>query len=132
MSGLELMEGSHGELAGEGKEGEGGEEAGGVAWARHGEREGCRRGAPWGLGLLLRPPALCTWEQKPEKENWTWGRREEGKIEEKEKEGKEKKRNKKEKIWKFSKLENFWKIKDNLRSWSKIIFVKERNKPKYN
>jgi hypothetical protein len=42
----------HGELAGEGKEGEGEEEAGGAAWGRHGEGEGCT-GAPRGLLSLL-------------------------------------------------------------------------------
>jgi hypothetical protein len=40
MAGLELMEGSHGELA---EEGEVGEEAGGAACGWHGEREGYRR-----------------------------------------------------------------------------------------
>jgi hypothetical protein len=42
----------HGELSGEGKEGEGEEEAGGRILGQHGEGEGCR-GAPRGLLSLL-------------------------------------------------------------------------------
>jgi hypothetical protein len=56
---------AHGELTEEGKEGEGEERegGGGAGVGHHGEGEGCRRGAPWGLSLLLWPPALyvcCT------------------------------------------------------------------------
>jgi hypothetical protein len=54
---------------------------------------------------------------------------------EKRRERKEKKKGRKnkekEKMGKFSKLGNFWKIKDNLRSWWKIIFVKEWYMPNY-
>jgi hypothetical protein len=55
------------------------------------------------------------------------GRRKEKKTE-KRKEGKEKKQRKKGKI---SNLKISEKIKDNLWSWSKIIFVKERYMPNY-
>jgi hypothetical protein len=44
MAGVGASMGAHGELAREGKEGKGEEEAGGAAWGQHGEREGCRRG----------------------------------------------------------------------------------------
>jgi hypothetical protein len=66
--------------------------------------------------------------EKEEGFSVTWGRKQQGQEgegekeerEEKEKEGKEKK-NMENKF----KLENFWKIKDNLWSWSKIIFVQK-------
>jgi hypothetical protein len=50
MAGVELIEGSHGELTGEGKEGEGG--------GRVGRRQGAWLGVAWGaargaMGLLL-------------------------------------------------------------------------------
>jgi hypothetical protein len=47
---------------------------------------------------------------------------------------KRKGRKRKEKIWQIFQTQKFSgrKIKDNLWSWSKIIFVKEMNKPNYN
>jgi hypothetical protein len=44
------MGGSHGELTGQGKEGEGEEEAGGTAWGRHGELLGEGEGAMGAAG----------------------------------------------------------------------------------
>jgi hypothetical protein len=86
------LHGGHGELAGEGIEGEGGGERG-----RHGEGEGCRRGA-WGLDLLLRSVlrSVCEEEEKEEEEE-----------REKKKKGR-KRKEKKSKKGKFSKLEKFW------------------------
>jgi hypothetical protein len=104
------MGGSHGELAGEGKEGEGEEEVGGAAWGRHGELLGEWEGAPWGLRAARSCVAvLLVVSAVREKKKRTW--KEKG--EEKEKEGKEKEK-KGKKYGKNFKLENFRKIKDNL------------------
>jgi hypothetical protein len=117
--------GAHGELAGEGKEGEGGEGRGhglGATWgaARGHHGRGCRRCSLLAASCsLLR--AVCRKE--------TGRRREEKRREERE----EKKKGKKEKkeMNFFLNLEISEKIKDNLWSWSKIIFVKERYVPYY-
>jgi hypothetical protein len=97
MAGLELMEGSHGELAKEGKEGEGGEEAGGAACGWHGEREGYRRGRHGGS-------ACCSGLLRSVRERRNLRRRTEREGEEKKEREKKKKRKgrkrKKEKIWK--------------------------------
>jgi hypothetical protein len=116
MAGVELIEGSHVELTGEGKEGEGG--------GRVGRRQGAWLGVAWEaargtMGLLLplfvRAAAAGCFvlnELDVRKER----RKERRKR--KEKEGKEKRKNK-EKIWKIFQTWKFQrrKIKDNLWSW---------------
>jgi hypothetical protein len=100
----------HGELAKEGKEGEGGGRGGAARVQLGHQGEGCYGGARW-LLLCSSMRAFCTWEN-----NWSWGRRRGGKREEKENEGKEKK--KKEKKENFPNLNFFGgRIKDNLWSW---------------
>jgi hypothetical protein len=98
MARLELMEGSHGELAEEGKEGEGGEEAGGAACGWHEEREGYRRGRHGASaccsGLLRSVRERTNLRRRTEREG------EEKKEREKKKKRKGRKRKKKEKIWK--------------------------------
>jgi hypothetical protein len=61
MAGLELMEGSHGELTGVGGEGEGGGGEGGEAWGRHGVLLGEGEGCHGGCGLLVRALLCCSW-----------------------------------------------------------------------
>jgi hypothetical protein len=86
------LHGGHGELTGEGIEGEGGGERG-----RNGEGEGYRRGA-WGLDLLLRSVLRSVGEEEEKEEE-----------EEREKKKKGRKRKeKKSKKGKFSKLEKIW------------------------
>jgi hypothetical protein len=105
MAGLELMEGSHGELAEEGKEGEGGEEAGGAACRWHGEREGYRRGRHGASaccsGLLRSVRERTNLRRRTEREG------EEKKEREKKKKRKGRKRKKRKKYGKNIKLENF-------------------------
>jgi hypothetical protein len=124
MARLELMEGSHGELTGEGKEGEGEDGEGAQVWGAMG-RGRAAGGAPWGglAGCCCYVCALCcAWK------NWTWGRREGGNREEKER------KEKKEKNTKFfPNLKIFEeKNKRQFMKLVKIIFVQERNNPNYN
>jgi hypothetical protein len=95
--------GAHGELAGEGKKGEGKEEARGATWWRHGEVLGVGEGAPWGCGLLVRSGSVPAVREAEEKKR----SREEEEKEEREKK-KKRKEKKREKIYeKNFKLENF-------------------------
>jgi hypothetical protein len=95
---------SHGELAGEGKEGEGEEEAEGTARGLHGEL----LGAPWGGAarsnslLVAALSVFCFLREKKE----TAGRRREERAEEKEKRKKKKKR-----MGEICKHGNFWKTR---------------------
>jgi hypothetical protein len=94
------MGGSHGELTGEGKEGEGEEEAGGAAWERHGELLG--EGAPRKLRAARSCVVVLLVVSAVREKKKRRGRRKERK-----KKRKEKKKKKKEKYGKFSKIENF-------------------------
>jgi hypothetical protein len=104
---------AHGELAGEGKEGEGKEEVG----VRSGEPLGEGEGPPWGLRAVLGVLLCCSWSLLfvlvREKQEWSLllvlvrEEREEGRRMEKERRKEKEGKEKKEKYGKFSKLENF-------------------------
>jgi hypothetical protein len=121
MAGVGALWSTMGNSPERGERGTGGGEGG---WGTMGR--GCYGGARWLLLYLCcscAARAFCTWEK---------ARRREEKGEEKEKEKEEKEKKQKKKYEKISKLKIFKKIKDNLWSWSKIIFVQERNKLNYN
>jgi hypothetical protein len=110
--GFESLIAGHEELVGEGVEGEERIGAGGAGGYGGGEREGGMLGELRGC-YSVQSLLLCVRKK-------AGNRRERRKEEEKEKMGK------------ISKLGNFPKEKNNLWSWSKIIFVKERYMPNYN
>jgi hypothetical protein len=106
--------GAHPEREGRGR---GGVPGGAAAWVGH-------HGGRATRALVAAPCSVRSLAARMR--NKTAGRKE------KRREGKEKKKGrKKRKIGKKSNLEIYEKIKDNLWSWSKIIFVKERYIPNY-
>jgi hypothetical protein len=126
----------HGELAREGKEGKGGGERRGAGVERHGEREGSRRGlvgVAW-EGAAGAVSCSCCFSLLHVFCFYVSVRRRK-QQEGEEKKGKKKKKRMKEnneKREQFVNMEIFRKkIKDNLWSWSKIIFVKEKYMSNY-
>jgi hypothetical protein len=118
ITGLESLIAGHGELAGEGVEGEERRGAGGHGWLCW--RWGAMGSSCIGEGSRPYTPYFGSVRAK------CCVRKKVGKTEERRKKKmKEKKKQKEEKMWKFFQTWKFSgrKIKDNLWSWSKIIFL---------